>query len=259
MKQTTKRINPEDIYFILVRPNFLGNIGAIARLCKNFGFTKLRLVNAPKNYKDAEARKMSVGAFEILKAAETFESLSEALGDINFVVGTTAGQQRTQELMPLPLAIERIRACSGNKIGILLGDERNGLTNEEMSLCNVLAWIETEKSFPSMNVAQAACVIAYELSRPGVSDCSSAHAAKVESNALPTGKATDDLFEQIGKLLDNIEFSRTFNKTVVTRELRRIYYKAAPTKRESELLLGVMHKMNQALSAAEIKKCRSED
>lgn len=110
-----------------------------------------------------------------------------------------------------------------------------------------------------MNVAQAACVIAYELSRA----CQGAHTAcapvNFEKTVLPTGKATDDLFEQIGKLLDKIEFSRTFNKAVVTKELRRIYYNAAPTKREAELLLGVVHKMNQALAAAEPKQQKSGD
>jgi TrmH family RNA methyltransferase len=256
MKESTEQSDLQDIYFILVRPNFLGNIGAIARLCKNFGFTKLRLVNAPKNYKDAEARKMAVGAFEILKSAEVFESRGDALADIKFVVGTTAGQQRTQKLLPLSLAIEKVQANIGNKIGIVLGDERNGLTNDEMTFCHVLAWIETDKSFPSMNVAQAACVIAYELSRACRGACAPVN---FEKTVLPTGKATDDLFEQIGKLLDKIEFSRTFNKAVVTKELRRIYYNATPTKREAELLLGVVHKMNQALAAAEPKQQKSGD
>ena len=101
MQKVTNTINPQEIYFVLVRPVYLGNIGAFARLLKNFGFQNLRFVDAPRNYKDAEARKMAVGAFDILKSSETFNTLQEALSDINFVVGTTAGQQRSQSPLPL--------------------------------------------------------------------------------------------------------------------------------------------------------------
>ena len=247
----TALINAQDIYFVLVRPVYLGNIGAFARLLKNFGFRKLRCVDAPKNYKDAEARKMAVGAFDILKSSETFTTLKDAVADVSFVVGTTAGQQRSQSLLTLTQALEKVRASSGNKIAIVFGDERNGLSNEEITLCHILTCIETDKQFPSLNVAQAACVIAYELSKVCGVNADNAHQAPAVN--LPTGKSDDELFEQVGTLLDRIEFSRKFNKDVVAKELRRFYYKAAPTKRESDLLRGVMHKLNQALEGAEVK------
>lgn len=250
-KKMTATINASDIYFVLVRPVYLGNIGAFARLLKNFSFRNLRFVDAPKNYKDAEARKMAVGAFDLLKSSETFTTLKEAVADVSFVVGTTAGQQRSQPLLPLTQALEKVKASSGNKIAIVFGDERNGLSNEEIALCHILTCIETDKEFPSLNVAQAACVIAYELSKVCAVPLENVHnAAKA---TLPTGKSDDELFEQVGTLLDRIEFSRKFNKDVVTKELRRFYYKAAPTKRESDLLRGVLHKLNQALECAEVK------
>ncbi|CAN5590586.1 hypothetical protein BH10CYA1_BH10CYA1_10230 [soil metagenome] len=246
----TVPINAQDIYFVLVRPVYLGNIGAFARLLKNFGFRNLRFVDAPKNYKDAEARKMAVGAFDLLKSSETFTTLKEAIADVNFVVGTTAGQQRTQSLLPLTQALEKVQASSGNKIAIVFGDERNGLNNEEIALCHILTCIETDRQFPSLNVAQAACVIAYELSKLFGIPLEIAHTASAV--ALPTGKSDDQLFVQVGTLLDRIEFSRTFNKEVVTKELRRFYYKAGATKRESDLLRGVLHKLNQALEGLEV-------
>ncbi len=246
----TTLIHTDDIYFVLVRPVFLGNIGAFARLLKNFGFRNLRFVDAPKNYKDAEARKMAVGAFDLLKSSETFTTLKSAVADIHYVVGTTAGQQRTQTLLPLTQALEKVKASSGNKIAIVFGDERNGLSNEEIALCHILTCIETDKQFPSLNVAQAGCVIAYELSK--MHGASSEHPLNAEAT-LSTGKAVDELFEQIDTLLERIEFSRKFNKAVVTKELRRFYYKAEPTKRECDLLRGVLHKLNQALECTDGK------
>ncbi len=251
LKKMTAPINPQDIYFVLVRPVYLGNIGAFARLLKNFGFRHLRFVDAPKNYKDAEARKMAVGAFDLLKSSETFTTLKEAVADVSFVVGTTAGQQRSQSLMPLTQALEKVRASSGNKIAIVFGDERNGLSNEEIALCHILTRIETDKQFPSLNVAQAACVMAYELSR--VCGLPLENGQNAPEVTLPTGKSDHELFEQVEILLDRIEFSRKFNKDVVTKELRRFYYKAAPTKRESDLLRGVLHKLNQALACPSAK------
>ncbi|MBS1954041.1 MAG: TrmJ/YjtD family RNA methyltransferase [Cyanobacteria bacterium SZAS-4] len=249
--------NADEIYFVLVRPVFLGNIGSFARLLKNFGFRNLRFVDAPKNYKDAEARKMAVGAFDILKSSESFATLNEALADIGFIVGTTTGQQRTQTLLPLVQSLEKVRASSGNKIAIVFGDERNGLSNEEMSLCHILTCIETNKEFPSLNVAQAGCVIAYELSR--MRGMTSPHSPIASVVALPTGKSVDEIFDQTAILLDRIDFSRKFNKEVVTKELRRIFYKAELTKRESDLFRGVLHKLNQALECTEVKLDFSED
>ncbi|MFN8550137.1 MAG: TrmJ/YjtD family RNA methyltransferase [Candidatus Obscuribacterales bacterium] len=244
-------LDAQDIHFILVRPNFLGNIGAVARACMNFGFENLRLVQAPKNYKDAEARKMAVGAFEVLKRAENFETLSDALQDMTYVIGTTAGQQRTQPLVSLSDSIEKIETLNGNKLAIVLGDERNGLTNDEMSLCHILVRIETSCRFPSMNVAQAACIIAYELSRSCTlqSSAPSQSTQAAQKTTLPTGKDNDELFKSLDKLLERIEFSRTFNKKVVAKEIRRFYHNANPTKRESKLLLGILHKLNQTLAA----------
>ena len=71
----------ENVSFVLVRPYYLGNIGSAARALKNFGFQQLSLVEPPHNYKDAEARMMAVGAFDVLKAALVYDSLSQAAID----------------------------------------------------------------------------------------------------------------------------------------------------------------------------------
>jgi TrmH family RNA methyltransferase len=246
-------LNAQDIFFILVRPVYLGNIGSIARLVKNFGFSNLRLVEAPRNYKDAEARKMAVGAFDILKTSRVFNTLNEAIEDINIVIGTSTGQQRSQPLVPLSQAVEQTVALGkSNKVAIVFGDERNGLSNEELGYCQILMRIETNLDFPSLNVSQAAGIIAYEFSKLcGASPAGIQSPDGVENRTailLPTGKLNEELFEQVENLLDHIDFSRKFNKTIVTKELRRFYYKAAPTKREADLLRGVLHKLNHALS-----------
>src|SRR5271170_1975124 len=121
------------ISFILVRPEALGNIGSVARILKNFGFSDLRLVDAPRTYKDAESRKMAVGAFDVLKASSIFRNLPEAVDNLHFVIGTTSGHQRNQPGQSLVDAL-KLAPLSGasEKIGIVFGGERNGLRTEEL-------------------------------------------------------------------------------------------------------------------------------
>lgn len=239
------QLSPANIYFILVRPVFLGNIGATARLMKNFGFDKLRLVDAPRNYKDAEARKMAVDAFDILKAAEVFSTLPEAVADINLIVGTSSGQQRSQPLEELPQFLKRANEQnidSGNKIAIVLGDERNGLSIDELAICNVQVRIATNPLFPSLNLSQAACILAYELSKLCVQVDNSFN-VNVHSSALTTAADDDELFEQLAQMLEKIQFSRAHNKELVLGQLRQFYKRALPTKREKDLLRGVLHRL----------------
>lgn len=235
-------MNRDNVSFILVRPLFLGNIGACARAMKNFGFGRLRLVDPPRNYKDAEARKMAVGAFDLLKRAEVFASLSEALADVSLAGGTTSGRQREVE----PVAIERAAAAlrlasAGNHVALVFGDERDGLTRSELDRCHHLITIPTDSRFPALNIAQAVAICAYELGR---TQASAAEAAP----RLPTGAEDDELFSQLELLLDRAGFSRAYNKENLKSELRSFYQRAQPTGREADLLRGALRKINQSIS-----------
>jgi TrmH family RNA methyltransferase len=246
--------------FILVRPEQLGNIGSVARVMKNFGLSDLRLVEAPRNYKDAEARKMAVGAFDLLKMSTNFNNLADAIGDLHFVIGTSSGQQRKQAILPID-AILGQSALSGkeNKIGIAFGEERNGLRNDELEQCHVIATIPTNLEFPSLNLAQAACIVGYEISKRfqlisamlESEDTSSNGEPELRANALeanlPSVSEVEQLFDLVATLMDITDFSRSFNKAQVTAEIRRFYQRAMPTKRECDLLRGMLHKLNQSI------------
>ncbi len=245
----------DNIEFVLVRPLFLGNIGASARVLKNFGFRHLSLVAPPKNYKDAEARKMSVGAFDILKQAKVYESLSQALEGVAFAVATSSGQQRQRHFKTLsdenkdsPNIKDSINEIAKQqRVAIVLGDERNGLTNEEVQRCHEVITIVSDPTFPSLNVSHALAILAYELAFERNNDALNASQCKILSTALATGKQDDELFELLDELFETIEFSRTYNKDLVVRQLRSAYQRMRPTSRETQLLTGVVHRLNQKL------------
>lgn len=233
----------DNICFILVRPVFLGNIGSAARVMKNFGYSKLRLVAPPKNYKDAEARKMAVGAFDILKQAEVFDELPEALADVSMAAGTTSGRQRTDRLKDfLEATGSLISAAQSHMVAIVFGDERDGLRADELRRCHLQVTIPTEAALPSLNLAQSAAIVAYELNR-----AISLSPPEPTPDVLPTGADDDEIMRQLELLIDQAGFSRTYNRSLVISELRSAYQRMQPTLREADLLKGCLMRVNQKL------------
>lgn len=240
-------MNKDNIIFILVRPNFLGNIGSTARVMKNFGFSQLRLVNPPRNYLDAEARKMAVDAFDVLKKAKIEDTLSNALSDINLAFSTSACQHRTEEPEALGRLVSKIEEqdlTSNNKIAFVFGDERDGLTREEIARCHELILVPTEPTFASLNLAQALGIVAYELSRSsGLVNCKKATTSEI----LPNGREEDELMQLTSILMDRANFSRRYNRELVTMQLRSALQKMRPNKREFDLLRGFLLRLNDKL------------
>jgi tRNA (cytidine32/uridine32-2'-O)-methyltransferase len=206
---------------------------------------QLRLVDPPKNYKDSEARRMSVGAFDVLKRCQVFSSLSDALKDVSIAIGTTSGQSReTPE--PLSAITHSAIRCSQNQlVAFVFGDERDGLTRDELMRCHRTISIPTNPAFSALNVAQAVGIIAYELSREKLNE-------ENESQEMhPDGKLDDELFLQVDELLDNIEFTRKFNRHVILRELRSLYQRSFFTQRERDLLSGIIRRLKQKIIESE--------
>lgn len=240
-------MNKDNVVFILVRPYFLGNIGSTARVMKNFGFRNLRLVNPPRNYLDAEARKMAVDAFDVLKKAKVCESVSEALLDINLAFSTSSCQQRIEAPKALGVLADEIAAAditAANKIAFVFGDERDGLTKDEIARCHELIMIPTEAAFASLNLAQALGIVAYELSR---TYNLSTFATNATDSVLPDGTSEDELMTLLGELMDQANFSRRYNRELVGSQLRTALQKMRPNKREFDLLRGFLLRLNDRL------------
>ncbi|HEX8711107.1 MAG TPA: RNA methyltransferase, partial [Terracidiphilus sp.] len=162
--------NPPDLsrlVVVLVRPRNPLNIGAAARAMTNFGVQHLRVVN-PFRLAFREARS-AVGAAEILKSAEEFTALSEAVADCSLVIGTTAVRDRSlqQPLHTLgEAAAGAVRATLENgRVALLFGSEKTGLSKDNFRYCHWLLNIPTREQNISMNLGQAVAVCLYELAR----------------------------------------------------------------------------------------------
>ena len=151
------------VRIVLLRPRNPENLGAVARALRNFGLEDWAIVELG-THDFATARRVAVHAEDLLDRPWLVRSLDEAVGDCAWVVGTSsravAGKRR---LGPDAVAREAVARSAGGRTAIVFGDERSGLTNEEIRRCHDLSAIPSAPAQPSLNLAQAVVVYAHAL------------------------------------------------------------------------------------------------
>jgi len=151
---------------ILVSPARAENIGAAARAMKTMGFNEMRIV-ASDAWQDPAARRLAHGAGDILDRIKTFDTLAEALADIDFSVATTARSRARFRYYATPQQVEaqlREKRQWVNSMALVFGREDSGLTNEELEQVDLLTGIPMANDYPSLNLGQAVMVYCYQLS-----------------------------------------------------------------------------------------------
>jgi TrmH family RNA methyltransferase len=176
----------------------------------NMDFHNLRLVNPPSLDTD-EARMFAHGSREILKNAQSFASLEEAVSDMQYVVGTTRRRGRRRgAYVPVDQGTGRLyEIAATNKVAVLFGREDRGLFNEEVDRCGFLMTIPANKKQPSINLAHAVMIIAYELSMAGIKDRGLTKDGELlfaRPPKLVDQKATSLLYERMEKAMRMIEY-----------------------------------------------------
>lgn len=154
------------LYFVLVAPARPANVGAAARAMKTMGFDAMRLV-ASRVHEEEEASWVAHGAQDILTQAEAFETLPEALADMDLVIATTARERGRYQHYLTPGEIrEQIRSKpSLDKVAIVFGCEESGLSNEQLAEVDLISYLPLKVSYPSLNLGQAIMLYAYEMSQ----------------------------------------------------------------------------------------------
>ena len=155
---------------ILVRPQLAVNIGMCARAMANFGLSDLRLVSPREGWPRTGARRKgayaaAAGAVHLLENARVFESVADAVADLNFVWATTArerGQTKRVEVPGRGDGRDRRRVQAGEKHGILFGPERTGLDNDDIALSSAVLTFPVNPAYGSLNLAQAVLLCGYE-------------------------------------------------------------------------------------------------
>jgi len=239
----------DNFAFVLFKPKSPGNVGATARALKNMGLQDLRIVSAtslqpaiaaseqPDPHRGANiAKTMAVHGRDILSAAQIHTGLDSALADRTLVVGTTArsGFYR-REARPIREVSADLTALSqANRIALVFGPEDCGLTNEELKLCQRLITIPTAPAYPSLNLAHAAMIVAYELMLAAGAGRELPSTQQWARN--PDVNAT---LERMAKALVAIGFLPEDNPDHIMFALRAILGRAGLEPRELDIFNGI--------------------
>jgi len=226
------------IRFVLVRTSHPGNIGAAARAIGTMGFKRLSLV-APHRFPHADAVAMAAGALEQLENAAITPTLVDATADCTLVLGCTARKRVVQleELSPREAAARALAASAHGEVAIVFGNERTGLENDELMSCHAAVHIPSVEDFPSLNLAQAVQLLAYEL-RLAMLEQSPAVVAEPRE-ALASVDEMEHFFGHLAQMLDDIDFHKGRSPMTIMKRLRRLFLRTGLEQREVRILRGI--------------------
>ncbi|HEX6737074.1 MAG TPA: TrmH family RNA methyltransferase [Vicinamibacteria bacterium] len=226
-----------DVDVVLVRPARPANVAAACRALKNMGLSRLTLVGMTPGDIPIEARALAYGAWDLLDGARSVASLEEAVAEVVTVVGTTGrdtpGAQPAREL-----ASRAASLAGGGRLALVFGPESTGLTRRELALCHHTVHVPTSPEHPSLNLAQAVLLLAYELRLAALAGAPGAAAPRPRVGAATAG----DMEQALGELrtaLLAIGYLNPANPEAILAELRQILVRAAVTPREVTLLRGM--------------------
>jgi tRNA/rRNA methyltransferase/tRNA (cytidine32/uridine32-2'-O)-methyltransferase len=248
-----------DFVVVLNRVSEPGNVGAVCRAMKNMGLSQLRLVSpefrggeadqAAKQANEGLIRARAVHAGEIWEQAGLFDTLAGATADCSLLIGTTRrrGRRRKNITMdPRTLAAwlrDRFSAMddhTGGKAALVFGNERTGLEDAELDMCNIASHIPVSEVFPSLNLSHAVQIYAYELF---LAFGGLAGPDPVKGEWVPLNRAAADaLTDSITGTLADLGFYKHPGREEQTRFLRDLISRAGLTEREGKYLKDIFAK-----------------
>ncbi len=238
------KVSGDNIEIVLVGPQSAGNIGSTARVMMNTGLTNLVLVS-PVEYANDEAWSRACNAVEILRDARVTESLEEALSTSAYVVATSRrrGKNRSPTLT-LSEAVPRLLEISTkNKISILFGREDKGLSNDEISMADMVLEIPSDEAYPSLNLSHAVFAVAHSLFTAEVS---------CESAPMELARREDVLmmYEHLEVVLRRIGYGCAdkggeYLLRVIMRNSRRLFGRTTLMQKEVNMIRGILAKIEE--------------
>jgi tRNA/rRNA methyltransferase len=239
----------KQIRIILVRPEEAGNVGAAARVLKNFGLRHLVLVQ-PRLARPKEAYKWAHGSEDVLEGADVVESLEEALAPCVRAWATTRRRGKHRGGVRTPREAAEAMAelgGSGQNVAWVFGPESSGLSTEELSLCSERVQIPTSPGQPSLNLAQAVAVCCYDSFMAGRTP------GRSRASRLATVGERTGLYEHLEAALLQVGFLLPHTARTRMSALRQLIERAQPTPSETRLLRGMARRIQRAGKEADRK------
>ena len=232
---------------VLVRPKEDGNVGAVARLARNFGADRLVLV-APRARVGSVARRRAMGGLALLASASRAPTFEKAVEDAGLIVGTTdLSLGRSSSYLRRSVSPERLGEIVRSSVGtvaLVFGPEDNGLSRTELARCDLLVHVPARREFPTLNLSHAVAVVLYAVHRAhGPVDPESTPAPEeIELN----GREKELFLERLGELAARSAYPMHKRRGLVL-QFRRLLGRATPTEAEYRMMLGLLASVGRAL------------
>ncbi len=232
---------------VLVRPKEDGNVGAVARLARNYGADRLTLV-APRASGGPEARRRAMGGLRFLETARKASTLARAVADADLVVGTTdLSTGRSTAYLRRAVSPERLGEMLlplDGRVALVFGPEDNGLSRDELNQCDLLIHIPARREFPTLNLSHAAAIVLYAV-----------HRAKGEGDPettpaplpIPLNGTEKELFlTRLGELLTRIGYPAHKRRGLILL-VRRLLGRSTPSEAEYRMMLGLFRSLEREM------------
>jgi len=229
-----------NVRIVLVEPEGELNVGAVARVMKNFEFNRLIIVNPQCDTLSHDAQKMAVHAKEVLHNAETVDSLKEALKGCVYAVATTSKKRMLSEPLKVPADVFPALIQRKEEVAVIFGPESRGLNNEELNWAQKWVCIPTGEQYPVLNLAQAVSICCYEMYKAYELQAKKEKGQTVELNKSPASLTQiNHYLEHLSGFLSQIGFLHPHTVLDRMSKIRRLLLRSQPSIRELAMLRGM--------------------
>ena len=231
--------NLDNVRFILMETKVAGNIGAAARAMKGMGLSDLWLVAPPCDWSNSsDARKFAMNSKDVLREATEVATLDEAIGDVHYLVGTTHRRRVRRIAQPViasEIAVKVAEISQNHTVAVLFGREDFGLNNDDLARCNVVTSIPMATKNPSLNLAQAVQLYAYEIFNASLKE------VEPFPFDLATRRDIDAVIFRTLRLLDRVDFNPMNDDwNAIKGPIERFCGRAPLERRDLEVVMKIM-------------------
>ena len=230
--------------FILVKPQLGENIGACARSMKNFGFTKLHIVDPKINFPNHKAKATAVGAFEIINKAKVFDNVENAVSSFDLVISLSA---RRRDVNKKHISINEfnniIKQRKNINTGMMFGPEASGLSNKDLSFSNYILQIPTSLKFKSLNLSHSLTIICYEIFK--LLDSKKTKSNNINLKTSSKSKISSVINHLISLLEKKDFFIPLEKKNSMLLNINNLIYRLEPNDKELRILASIISSLSK--------------
>lgn len=233
-------MNLNNIVIVLDHPDESRNIGAACRAMANNDVKDLRIVGKKSDYDIEHIHVLAIHAAYIFENAKFYDSIAQATSDCVICAGTTRRRGKKRGKLFLPEEFAQKAGETNGKVAVIFGNERTGLTDDQLNMCNVGVTIPSSDDFGSLNLSHAVQIMCYHMFRQNLKDEN-----KVVAGVSPISlNRLDKTVDVISNNLEKVGFFKMPGREDMENFWRNILSRAELTESEAKYLEKTFSKIS---------------